>query len=706
MTADLGSRLGWYVRRLRRMSPAEVAWRLEDRARQEWWARRTFPVPDAVPGALSGPSGAAPPGPGRRGAVADAARNVPAATVTRVRVVADELLAGRGELLGVLRDDLAEPTWSLDPISGRAYPADRSAFRIDYRAPADGRNVKQVWELSRHHHLTVLALAWRLTGDERYARRAADHLASWWRSNPVATGVNWTSGIEVGIRLVSWVWVRRLLEGWLPSRVLFEANPLCRQQVYWHEQYLADFRSRGSSANNHAIAEAAGLLVAACGFPWFAESARWQHLGRERLEASLCQNTFASGLDREQAFEYHGFVAELGLVAAVEAAAAGVRMAPATWQLLCRMVDAVAAVLDRAGGPPRYGDGDGGRALVLDDPAVDRWGGLLALGAALFGPLPWWPDTVPSAQSVLVAALVPRGELPRCVPERPPERPSTFPDAGLTILRASDGSGGELWCRCDGGPHGFLSIAAHAHADALALELRHDGVELLVDPGTFCYHDDPAWRRYFRSTVAHNTVEIDRSDQSEPGGPFLWSRHASTRVLECTADGPRPRWTAEHDGYQRLPAPVLHRRTVELDGTQGRLTIVDELVGDGAHEVRLAFHLGPAVGARLDGSRAVLRWPWPLQTGVAAADGTSSGLVERVATMVLPSQLCWQAYRGTVEPIAGWYSPGFGQKVATTTLVGTGRLSSCRLTTEMSLAISGTAGRPVPDREPARAPAS
>lgn len=704
MTVDPGSRLGWYVRRLRRMSPAEVAWRLEDRARQEWWARRTFPIPDLAPRVASGPGGPAPSAPAPPGAVADAAGKLPADTVGRVRAAADELMAGRGELLGVVRDDLAEPTWSLDPISGRAYPADRSAFRIDYRTPADGRNVKQVWELSRHHHLTVLALAWRLTGDERYARRVADHLASWWRSNPVATGVNWASGIEVGIRLISWVWVHRLLEGWPPGRVLFEANPLCRQQVYWHEKYLADFRSRGSSANNHAVAEAAGLLVAACGFPWFAECARWQHLGRERLEASLRGNTFASGLDREQAFEYHGLVAELGLVAAAEAEAAGVQVAPATWQRLCRMVDALAAVLDRAGGPPRYGDGDDGRALVLD-PAVDRWSRLLALGAALFGPLPWWPDTVPGAQSVLVAALVPRTALPRHVPGRPAARPSSFPDAGLTILRASDGSGGELWCRCDGGPHGFLSIAAHAHADALALELRHDGVELLVDPGTFCYHDDPAWRRYFRSTVAHNTVEIDRSDQSVPGGPFLWSRHAATRVLECTVDGPHPRWTAEHDGYQRLAAPVLHRRAVALDGSQGRVTIVDQLVGDGVHEVRLAFHLGPAVHASLDGSRAVLRWPWPPHTGGAAVDGTPER-AERLATMVLPGQLQWQTFRGTVEPIAGWYSPSFGRRVPTTTLVGSGRLPGCRLTTELALAISGTPAPRVSDHEPARAPAS
>ena len=48
------------------------------------------------------------------------------------------------------------------------------------------------------------------------------------------------------------------------------ATALALRQIRWHQQYLAAFRSRGSSANNHVIAEAAGQLVASCAFPWFA----------------------------------------------------------------------------------------------------------------------------------------------------------------------------------------------------------------------------------------------------------------------------------------------------------------------------------------------------------------------------------------------------------------------------------------------------
>ena len=135
------------------------------------------------------------------------------------------------------------------------------------------------------HHLTVLATAFALTGDERYAERAASHLRSWWAQNPFLSGVHWTSGIETGLRLIAWVWVRRLLDGWAGVSRTLRENEVALAQIWWHQHYLASFRSRGSSANNHVIAEAAGLLVAALAFDWFAESSRWGEEAARRSRA-------------------------------------------------------------------------------------------------------------------------------------------------------------------------------------------------------------------------------------------------------------------------------------------------------------------------------------------------------------------------------------------------------------------------------------
>ena len=59
-------------------------------------------------------------------------------------------------------------------------------FASTIGARRDHANVKQVWELSRHHHLTVLAAAWWLTGEERYADMVARHLRSWWAAQSLS----------------------------------------------------------------------------------------------------------------------------------------------------------------------------------------------------------------------------------------------------------------------------------------------------------------------------------------------------------------------------------------------------------------------------------------------------------------------------------------------------------------------------------------
>ena len=164
----------------------------------------------------------------------------------------------------------------------------------------------------------------------------ADHLRSWWQENPFLSGVHWTSGIELGIRLISLAWIRRLLDDWPGVADLFEQDALAVRQIHWHQQYLAAFPSRGSSANNHVIAEAAGQLVASCAFPWFPESERWRRKSALLLERELIRNTFPSGIGRELASDYQCFVAELGFVAAVEAEASGHPLSPTAWATAVR----------------------------------------------------------------------------------------------------------------------------------------------------------------------------------------------------------------------------------------------------------------------------------------------------------------------------------------------------------------------------------
>ena len=300
-------------------------------------------------------------------------------------------------------------------------------------------------------------------------------------------------------------------------------------------------------------------------------------------------------------------------------------------------------------------------------PVPNRWPSLMALGEVLFGRLGWWPPTQADAASTIIGAMT---AVPRVIPGRPAERPSRFADAGITLLRTSEEHVPEIWCRCDGGPHGFLSIAAHAHADALSVEVRYGGVEILADPGTYCYHGEPEWRSYFRSTIAHNTVELDGQNQSGDGGPFLWLRQADAREIEVLDDGQAGEWTAEHDGYLTLDPPARHRRRVRLDRAARTLDITDE-IARGGHDVCVAFHLGPDIQAEFDGTTAVLRWP---DTAVSGA-----------ARLELPHELAWSLHHGETSPILGWYSCGLGRRVPAVTFLGRARsMPGTRFTTRLN----------------------
>ncbi len=111
------SQLRWYARRLRGMTPTEIVWRMEDLGRQEVWRRSqvhpgvtTTPVPARRTRRFTTPihksKVVAPP---------DAARQA-------LINVAQDLLAGHWEVLGVQRNDMADPDWFWDPVSGRRFP--------------------------------------------------------------------------------------------------------------------------------------------------------------------------------------------------------------------------------------------------------------------------------------------------------------------------------------------------------------------------------------------------------------------------------------------------------------------------------------------------------------------------------------------------------------------------------------------------------
>jgi hypothetical protein len=641
--------LRWKIRRLRAMNGAELAYRIGG-------AARTIAERCGVGLAASDP------GSGPCGSAWIEGQPVDLGSDAYVGA-ADRVLEGQFDVFSLRQASLGfPPQWNRDPKSGTEAPL---AFGkvIDYRREDLVGDIKYLWEPSRHLQLVTLAQAWRLSGDDRYLLGLRTLLESWFEQCPYPRGVHWTSSLEHAVRLLNWYFAWHLMGG--------EASPLfegARGQLFktrWqtsigqHCHFIAGHFSRHSSANNHLLGEYLGLLVGSLGWPMWPQSGRWRDIAIRGFEQEALRQNAPDGVNREQAFYYHHEVEHMMLLAGLIGRANGVAFSTAFWQRLRDMLEFIACVMDVGGHVPMVGDADDARLVRLfPDPDACPYRMLLACGAVLFGS----PFMARQARSFGDEG---RWLLGDAAAQRfvqlwndaagagaSAQRRRAFPDGGYYLLGSGFGEADETLAVVDAGPLGYLSIAAHGHADALSFVLSVGGHEILVDPGTFVYNTQRRWRDYFKGTSAHNTLRIDGMDQSVSGGNFLWVRHAAARCDHFSSDDRRDRFVGTHDGYTRLSDPVVHRREIVYDKAQRAFEIVDHLTGKSRHDVELFWHLSEDCRAELLGSQRVV---------ARVAD------VELTIEVDTPDFVL-ELVRGRDEPPLGWISRRFDHREPTVTV--------------------------------------
>lgn len=635
--------LSWHLRRLRAMTPGEVWARLARDVRhraddlefrtgrrlwqRRWLAPRLTAAPKRPLGFLTAERGR------------DLAAQDPTGAAMLV-ARAEAILSGDTSAFEypITVSQLQGRDYSLDPLSGYRWP-DVHAKRVDYRtAPA---NPKLVWEINRCQELPVLAAASLVSGDARYEEAAASTLLRWIAQHVPGRGIAWANGFEAGIRVVSLA----LTYDALAARPDLEER--LREPVlgalWQHARWIERDPSTHSSANNHRMGELVGLLTVAQLAPELPEAQRWASAALDELRREATRQILPDGTGAEQSFSYTVFVVDLLLVAVALLDARGAAPPEEVLDALDRAGRALWGQLGRPGEPePTYGDDDDGRAVRLDglDTRLGR-GVASSICARLGNPFArtvaegldqaaWWMFGVAGRQrfATTAAADMPNGIL--------------LKNAGLAILRH-----GTTRVTVDAGPLGYLSLAAHGHADALAITVSSDGVELVVDPGSGTYsgHAAPI-RSAFRGTGFHATVVVDGKDQSVAGGPFLWSRH--TRSWFDHVDLSHALVTAEHDGYLAQADPVRHRRAV-LMLEPDMIVVYDRLDAAGEHAISVRWPLDEALTAKIVAPGEV-----------RAESSAQSGLILKVAGSNAGTI---SVAHGDYEPFAGWSSPRLEQIV-------------------------------------------
>lgn len=659
------ARLGWAVKRLLAMSPSEMAVRgvraLRNRVRRptgvvsavelarrgrtydprELQGRET--TVDAMRATLDEGRGTLLAGAREMAKLARELETMGGSTA-RVVAAADAVLGGRLPAFGWTSFETGyPPDWHADPLSGRQWPQEYWA-ELDFRFEPGLEEPRYVWEVNRQHELVTLGRAWALTGEERYARAVWESMASWAERNPPFFGINWTSAMEVAIRLVSWSLAIDLVGtvGATDDDVRTVVSSAALQAAH-----LSDNLSvYASSRNNHLIGEAAGLVVVGAKFPFLRGAGRWLASGLGHVRREIVRQVTADGVPKEQALHYGAFVVEFALVVSAALRTRGSELPTSVKERLVRMSAFLGSVASGDGVVPQIGDADGGRVYALSD-RQDRQAMRAAACAALESGA-WIPAAAEEAD--LEPALWLRGpDVVRHALDSKHDRRTResvgFSEGGYFVL-----SHGPSQAVVDCGELGYLSIAAHGHADCLSLLYGTGGRWLTVDPGTFCYHGSRDWRDHFRSTSAHNTVAIDGRNQSEIAGPFMWGARARQKQRAWCTTLMGDVFEGSCDGYG--PSKVTHTRTVALMAS-GACIVVDHLAGSGRHAVSSGFQLPAGVSVTETASSTKALRAFEIDDG----DGGTM-----TVHMSVSSGLRCEVVRGADDPKSGWTSRGFGER--------------------------------------------
>ena len=390
------------------------------------------------------------------------------------------------------------PDWFANPFSAAPQPdATLPWWQI---ADFGAGDIKGQWELSRFDWVLIWAMAAAL-GDQAALTRLNGWLADWARANPPFRGPQWKCGQETAFRVIhlaTAAWV--LGQDDRPEQGLVDllAAHLCR--------IAATLPYAVAQQNNHATSEALALFVGGSLLQGrHPQAACWAGKGLRQLERLAQRLILPDGTFSQYSVSYHRLMLDsYALAEAWRRHRALPAFSGPLHLRLCAATDWLWSLTDPAtGDAPNIGATDGARLLPITAGALRDFRPSVHLAAALFrgadafGPGPW---TAP-----LAWLGIPPGQ--PCA--RPPGR--SHPDGGFDILRI-------------GSTMAVMRVPRFrfrpGHADALHVDLWHDGVNLFRDGGSYSYNAPGA--DWFASTAAHNTITFDNRDQMPRLGRFLF----------------------------------------------------------------------------------------------------------------------------------------------------------------------------------------
>lgn len=404
--------------------------------------------------------------------------------------------------------------WHLDFKSGFQWNLDyyldiqRALTSVEHFT--NSADIKVPWELSRCHHLPILAQAYCLTGQHKYYQQFKFEIEDWITHNPFKRGPNWVSPMDVAIRVVNWIVAA---EGFaLDMQDDQDFNYRFNQQLIAAGHFVANNIERDAfgHGNNHYLSNLVGLVFIGIHLRGAYDKAeKWVNQGAKGLLREINYQVHDDGGGFEGSVSYHRFSTEMFLLTTILLTRHGRRMNTQYLEKLEKMCACVAHYTKPNGKAPIFGDADDGRLLTLgtfgnEDKRDHRH--ILATAGMFFKRGDWLllaGDQTREAKWLF-------GELNVNFKALTDMQPLfTYPDTGMYIFKLTP-----VYIAIKCGAIGLHGRGGHDHNDQLSYVLNIAGDDIVVDCGTFVYTADKDKRQRFRSTACHNVAQYQQYEQN------------------------------------------------------------------------------------------------------------------------------------------------------------------------------------------------
>jgi len=543
----------WYISRVQAMNVGEIIWRVKQKCNQKIEKKAIYskklPVTE-IP--LDKKFGAMKP------------------NICRISMNwnnAHSLLFSGLELFGVFDYNEYRKKWNAGFQTQNTWPEDVCSYDISCSQQEDIGDIRTNWELNRHFQFSALAKSYYVSGSKKYFDELCILFDDWNKHNLFLHGVEWTSVMEIAIRVNSWIYTYCFLKKAFNRYGVTEDTNLLgllSHGIMVMTDYITRHRARYSSANNHLIVEM--YAVALSGI--FYDCTQWKKLALDILTKELPIQNSSDGINREMSLHYQSFVMEAYGLLMLEMQHNKIEI-PKLWiKYLSHMSEFLCDCCGDYGETIVFGDNDEGKILDLSGLKYDYYRYVLDLMGVI---LPQRYSELYTLHEnlywIVPQQIIKDSKAKSCY--RSPDA-KCYKKGGYTLLRSRDH---KVLIGIDHAELGFGSLAAHGHADALSFQMFINGEPVFVDPGTYNYHVPKKARDEFRATKNHNTVCGDGKNQSEILGPFLWGKRyrCIDTVFSESKEEIRLKAGIEYDGN-------LHVRILTVNkSNELQISICDEI---------------------------------------------------------------------------------------------------------------------------------